>query len=93
MSLFKKRLKAPKEDPNQTLQSVNSDFQNAIYNIGLLNYKKSMIASELSKINEQISDLQAKANAFGREAQSLQQKIKAELDKKVAEGVKAPEVK
>ena len=86
-NLFKKPVIA-KEAPQATLQSLQQDFNQCMFELGDLYYRKHMIRQELSKIEDAINSHQQKADNMGKEAAKLRAKIQAEVAQKVEEGKK-----
>lgn len=77
-----------KEGPQATLQSIQQEFNQCMFELGDLYYRKHMIRQELSRIEDNINSHQQKADNMGKEASKLRQKIQAEVKTKVEEGDK-----
>lgn len=86
MNLFKGGKKLKSVETKRTLQQIQQEFNQVMFELGDLNYRKHMIRQELSKIESEINSRQQKADSYGVEARNVQTKMKAELDAKIEEG-------
>jgi predicted nucleic acid-binding Zn-ribbon protein len=92
MNPFKKKgsLKsAEKINPTQTLQQVQQEFNQGLFELGNLNYRKHMVHQELSRLSDDMAKLSQKLDAMGVEAAKLRQKIQEEVAKTAASGTPA----
>lgn len=85
MKLPFKKAKEPSK-PEETLQSLQQEFNQVMFELGDLNYRKHMINSELSKINSEINTRTQKADDMGKRAAVLRQRAQEELAKTVKQG-------
>lgn len=82
-SLFK-----GKGDPKQNLQQLQQEFNQTMFRIGDLTYRKTMVKAELSKMEQELQSLTAKADKMGVDAMALRQRIQEELKQTVSKGEK-----
>ncbi len=82
MSIFKKN----KKESNQTFQQLQQSFNQVMFELGNLYYKKSMFKQELAAIDSHINTLTQKADSMGKDAAAAQKKMQEEVKLKVAEG-------
>lgn len=79
----------PKENKGQseeTLQTLQQSFNQVLFELGDLNYRKNMIKQELTKIDSEINSRIQKADAMGVRANALRLRAQAEVQAKVEEG-------
>lgn len=74
--------------PSETLQTIQQEFNQVMFELGDLNYRKHMIGQELSKINSEINTRQQKADDMGKRALKLRQLAQEEVLSKAKEGEK-----
>lgn len=88
MSLFNKKIKGKKEEsaPQATLQDLQGQFNQLIFQLGDLYYRKHMIDANVTAINSDINTLKQKADNIGKEAQLVRSKMDAEVAAKIKEG-------
>ncbi len=84
MGIFKKQKKVQ----HKTLQELQTAFNQIMFEIGDLHYRKHMIQQELSKITEAINQRQHSADLMGKDAAILRSKMQEEVKAKVEEGSK-----
>lgn len=79
--MFKKKLKV-----TRTIQSVQQEFNETVFELGDLSYRVHMVESELKRLGQEIHTRTQKLNGLGKEAQTLRGKVKEELAKTAEQG-------
>lgn len=84
---FKKKVKSgPNELKPVTLQELQQQFNQTMFELGDLNYRKHMINAELAKINSEINIRTQRADAYGVDASKMRQAMNEEVAVKVEKG-------
>lgn len=76
-----------------TLQDLQQQFNQVMFELGDLHYRKHMINAELAKINSEINTRAQKADNYGLEAAKLRKNMEQEVANKVEEGNRLEVVK
>jgi hypothetical protein len=80
---FKKTNTKP---PKETLQELQASFNQVLFELGDLNYRKTMIKAQLGALESEINARTAKADKMGVDAQALRQRIQEEMAKTAKQG-------
>jgi hypothetical protein len=83
MAFFNKK---NKKNSNETLQSLQQEFNQTLFELGDLNYRKHMMNEELAKINSEINKRVQAGDEMGKRAAVLRAKAQEELAARVKEG-------
>lgn len=84
--MFKKKLKVDAKGPEDTLQQLQEKFNNIIFRLGDLHYRKAMISAQLGNLSNDIAELLKQGEALGAKASAISSKIKQEVAATVQEG-------
>ena len=84
---FKKK---PKTPPTETLQEIQQEFNMTMYQIGNLNYRRTMLDRELVKIGKEVEELTKKADKLGLDASSARGRIQKEMQDTVKSAEQPP---
>jgi hypothetical protein len=76
----------PRPANQNTLQSLQQEFNQELFSLGDLHYRKHMINQELRKIDALINTCHQKADQIGKDARKAQAKMQGEVMAKVEEG-------
>jgi hypothetical protein len=84
---FKKsKVTAAPDSPTETLQSLQQEFNQVVFEIGDLTYRKVLATKEIARLNDEINNRTQKADAMGVRAASLRAKAQQELNKTIEQG-------
>ena len=85
MSIFNRKTASAS---NETLQDIQNQFNQLIFRIGDLHYRKTLINTELGKVSNELTDLVNKANELGVKASKVKARIQEEMTNTVAKAKK-----
>jgi archaellum component FlaC len=83
MKLFKGKKESNKP---VNLQDLQHQFNQVMFELGGLQYRKSMIKQELARLDSGINTLTQKADRLGEDAAKVKAKMEEEVKAKVKEG-------
>jgi hypothetical protein len=83
---FKKKQNVNPEQPSQNLQQLQQDFNQALFELGNMFYRKHMIKENIAAIDSEINSQTQKLDKMGVEAAKLRTKIQEEVKATVEKG-------
>jgi hypothetical protein len=83
MIVFKRKEKAP---ARKTIQDIQTAFNQVVFEVGDLTYRKHMIKEELSRLESALNERKQKLDTMGKQAQLLRAKAQEELKQTVKAG-------
>jgi uncharacterized coiled-coil DUF342 family protein len=81
MSIFRKQKKANNIGKTDTIQSLQAEFNQVMFELGDLNYRKHMLNQELANIASEINTRIQKADELGKRASVVRQLAQEEVKK------------
>lgn len=87
MNPFKKKKAAMEaKGPQQTLQDIQQQFNQIIFKLGDLSYRKNILNKELGNIGNEVANLNKQADDLGVKAAEVRARIQEEMKAKLEEG-------
>lgn len=89
---MKNPFKTKKDRAPENLQAIQQVFNQVVFELGDLHYRKYMISRELNKVQDDINSHNQKLDSLGKQAQQLRNKAQSELNKTIQTGETKDEV-